>query len=115
MCIRDRQITDPDVELATASERDTLVNRLTEQVVPEAEHPGRHRANQRAQPLPPGRLAGRATEHGTQQCKVDVHAEDRCLLDQDAIRRREPVEPRRDEGLDGVGNDVERTTLARCV
>ena len=59
-----QEITDAGVELPAAAERNAFVDGLAKQVVPEAEHPRCNGANQRAQTLPAGRVAGRASEHG---------------------------------------------------
>ena len=41
------QITDADVKLTATTERDAFVDGLAEEIVTEAEHPGRNRAYQR--------------------------------------------------------------------
>ena len=93
------------VDLASATEREPLVGNRPEEVVPEPQRVRSLPGHELAEPAPAVEVADvleLVRKHVRQQVELELGAEHGRVPQQEAIARLERVDPRRDQGLDGL-------------
>ena len=100
-------LADPRVQLAAAAVGEALVGGVPEEGMPEAERACRVRIalDELAEPVP-GRRVGRGgrvvREHLGHELRAERRAQHGRVAEQRAVAGREPVDTRRDDGLDAL-------------
>ena len=102
------RLADLRVQLAAPLVREALVRRVAEEGVAEAERAGRVRVafDELAQAVPSVRVGQRfgiGREHVRDELRAEGGAEHGGVAEQRAVACREPVDARRDDGLDALG------------
>ena len=93
------------VDLAAPTEREPLIGNRPEEVVPKAQRVGSLPRHELTEPTPAVEILDvleLVREHVRQQVEVELGAENGCVPQKEAIARLERVDPRRDQGLDGL-------------